>query len=158
MIANGLGRAFMLMVAGTLAAGQALGQAPSRVEAPMPQPGTIFICKVTGVHDGDGPIYCESGVKVRLTAIAARELDGTCTMDHPCPIATAEAATVALQKLVEGQTLRCQATNKTYNRIAAWCWRPDGKEVNCEMVRSGTALHWVKYDPDMRICGGGTSD
>jgi endonuclease YncB( thermonuclease family) len=150
--------ASILAIYAALVSGQAFGQMPSKSATPLPQPGSNFVCEVTGVHDGDGPIYCTTGVKIRLTAVAARELDGTCTAGHPCPAASAEAATQALWRLVQGQTLRCQATNKTYDRIAAWCWRADGKEVNCEMVRSGTALHWVKYDPDMRICGGGTSD
>ena len=158
MAVSNLNRAFVVATVIVLAGGQALGRAPSRLIAPIPQPGSSFTCVVTGVHDGDGPIYCTTGVKIRLTAVAARELDGSCTAGHPCPAASAEAATQALWKLVQGQVLQCRATNKTYDRIAAWCWRPDGKEVNCEMVRSGTALHWVKYDPDMRICGGGTPD
>ncbi|CAN1554623.1 COG1525 Micrococcal nuclease (thermonuclease) homologs [Caulobacteraceae bacterium] len=151
-------RAFGAVALIMLFAGQASGQNQPPPKAEMPQPGSSFSCEVTGVHDGDGPIYCTSGVKIRLSAVAARELDGTCSAGHPCPAASAEDATEALKRLVLGQVLQCRATNKTYDRIAAWCWRSDGKEVNCEMVRSGTALHWVKYDPEMLICGGGTSD
>ena len=132
------------------------GLRPANTPLAIPVMGEIFSCKVEGVHDGDGPIYCDSGLKIRLTAIAARELDGTCTEGHPCPASSAEAATLALTRLVEGQTLTCEATGTTYGRVAAWCWREDGREVNCEMVRSGTALHWVRFDPEMHICGGDT--
>jgi len=124
----------------------------------IPPPGTRFSCSVEGVYDGDGPIYCADGLKIRLTAIAAREVDGSCSSGHPCPDASAEAATEALLSLVGGQILTCEATGETYGRVAAWCWLPDGREVNCEMVRSGTALHWVKFDPEMRMCGAGTPE
>ena len=33
-----------------------------------------------------------------------------------------------------------------------WCWRDDGVELNCAMVKSGTALRWPKYDRERRLC------
>lgn len=114
-----------------------------------------FSCRVTGVHDGDGPIYCASGEKIRLTAVAARELDGTCSSGHPCPEATAEAAKAQLESLVLGQTLRCEQTGTSYQRITAWCWREDGIEINCAMVRSETSSYWRRYDPAGRLCESG---
>ena len=114
--------------------------------------GETFRCKVTGVHDGDGPIYCAEGMKIRLTAVAARELDGSCSPGHPCPSASAEAATEELKRLAIGQTLACEATGTSYGRVTAWCWRADGREINCAMVRSGKAEYWRKFDPDERLC------
>jgi endonuclease YncB( thermonuclease family) len=113
---------------------------------------SVFLCTVTGVHDGDGPIYCAGGPKVRLTAVTARELDGTCSPGHPCPAATAQEARAALDRLTRGRTLRCEQTGTSYKRVTAWCWRADGREINCEMVRSGTAACWRKYDGDRRLC------
>lgn len=114
--------------------------------------GDTFTCTVTGVHDGDGPIYCAEGPKVRLSAIAAREVDGSCIANHPCPSASADDAKAELLRLAGGQTLRCESVGMTYKRVAAWCWRPDGTQVNCAMVESGTVALWPKYDPDGRMC------
>jgi len=58
--------------------------------------GQSFECTPTRVWDGDGPIWCAEGPRVRLSGIAAREMDGTCSAGHPCPKATAEAARDAL--------------------------------------------------------------
>lgn len=55
-----------------------------------------FTCTPTRVWDGDGPIWCEEGPRIRLTGIATRELDGTCREDQPCPDASGERARNAL--------------------------------------------------------------
>lgn len=115
-------------------------------------------CTVTKVHDGDGPIWCaERGpdrkpIKLRLQAVAARELDETCSPGHPCPAASGAAAKRALEQLVLGQTLTYEPTGKSYERVTAWAWREDGTEINCAMVEGNTALPWPKYDPDGRLC------
>lgn len=113
---------------------------------------SLFTCTVVKVHDGDGPIWCAEGPKVRLTAVAARELDGTCSAGHPCPAASGQQARQALWKLARGQVLRCEKTGTSYGRVTAWCWRRDGVELNCAMVRSGTALRWEKFDRQRRMC------
>lgn len=115
-------------------------------------PPNSFTCTVTKVHDGDGPIWCAEGPKVRLHAVAARELDETCSPGHPCPDASGADARRALQKLAGGQRLRCEATGTSYDRITAWCWREDGVELNCAMVKAGQALRWEKFDRDRRMC------
>ena len=40
--------------------------------------GASFTCTPTAVWDGDGPIWCAEGPKIRLAGIAAREIDGEC--------------------------------------------------------------------------------
>lgn len=115
-------------------------------------------CTVTKVHDGDGPIWCaETGpngkpIKLRLQAVAARELDETCSPGHPCPEASGADAKRALQGLAIGHTLSYEPTGTSYERVTAWAWREDGTELNCAMVESKTALPWPKYDPDGRLC------
>lgn len=111
-----------------------------------------FSCTVTRVHDGDGPIWCAEGPKVRLTAIPARELDETCQPGHPCPDASGAAARAELERLVGGQVLTCEKTGTSYHRVTAWCWRADGTELNCAMVKSGKAVVWPKFDPQGRLC------
>ncbi|MEO0499185.1 MAG: nuclease [Pseudomonadota bacterium] len=115
-----------------------------------------FTCHVTRVHDGDGPIHCAEGMKIRLTAIAARELDESCRPGHPCPAASGAAAKARLTALADRQRLSCEQTGISYGRVTAWCWRADGLELGCAMVRSGHALPWPKYDPDDRLCRAGS--
>lgn len=47
--------------------------------------GENFTYTPTHVRDGDGPVWCEEGPRLRLAGIAARELDGSCSQGHPCP-------------------------------------------------------------------------
>lgn len=109
-------------------------------------------CTVVRVHDGDGPIWCAEGPRIRLTAIAARELDESCNPHHPCPAASGASAKAALTKLAMGKVLQCEPTGRSYGRTTAWCWRPDGVELNCAMVQGGWAARWDRYDPDRRMC------
>jgi len=146
---------FAAGVASTLAVmgvAVAIVSAVAPAARPQAQPSSTFTCTVTRVHDGDGPIWCAEGPKVRLTAIAARELDGTCNEGHPCPAASAQAAQQALWRLARGQKLRCEATGMSYKRVTAWCWRQDGVELNCAMVKTGTVLRWEKFDRQQRMC------
>src|SRR3546814_12486686 len=52
------------------------------------------------VWDGVGPIWCKEGAKIRLSGIAAREIDETCKPNHPCPSASGVSARNHLAKLV----------------------------------------------------------
>ena len=59
-----------------------------------------FACTPIHVWDGDGPVWCAEGPRVRLSGIAAREIDGTCRSNQPCPSASAEEARDTLVALV----------------------------------------------------------
>lgn len=122
--------------------------------------GQSFECTPTAVWDGDGPIWCAEGPHIRLSGIAAREMDGTCSPGHPCPDATAEAAKAALadlvgqpvgvsrhgHTLVEGPTMLCQSVGGAGGtRTAAWCVSPRGGDINCAMVQGGFAARWERY-------------
>jgi len=128
--------------------------------------GQTFTCTPTRVWDGDGPVWCAEGPRIRLSGIAAREIDGTCRQGQPCPDASAEASRDALVRLVgepvgrspqghvlvRGPAMRCVAVNGTYERTAAWCVSPKGGDLSCAMVRSGLALRWERFWRDHR-CG-----
>src|SRR3546814_18480435 len=64
--------------------------------------GLIFLCTPTLVADGDGPVWCADGPRIRLAGIAARALDGTCRRRPPCPRAGPTAARNALVALPGG--------------------------------------------------------
>jgi len=127
------------------------------VEAPAGDPND-FPCTVEGVHDGDGPIYCLErdregrNIKIRLSGLAAREIDGTCRPNQPCPDASGEEAKAELLRLSVNRVLRCHREGRSYARTVATCSNGDG-DLSCAMIRSGTALRWERYDPNGRLVG-----
>src|SRR5688500_10052947 len=66
-----------------------------------------FPCTVASITDGDTFRCAETDaggrqLRIRLSGVAARETDGTCRAGHPCPEASAEAATAELDRLASG--------------------------------------------------------
>ncbi|WP_249403901.1 hypothetical protein [Sphingomonas sp. CFBP 13720] len=122
--------------------------------------GRPFMCTPTRVWDGDGPVWCREGPRLRLAGIAAREHDGTCRSNQPCPKASANGARDALVRLlgkpvsrsrqghvlVSGPTLRCVSNGGAgRGRTGAWCVSPTRGDVSCAMVATGTVLRWQRY-------------
>lgn len=127
--------------------------------------GLFFLCTPIAVWDGDGPIWCAEGPRVRVAGIAAREVDGSCRRHHPCPPAAAEDAKGALANLVgtitgrrstghllvSGEPMRCLSDGSARgNRTAAWCELPDGRDLSCAMLASGTVARWDRFWGDRR--------
>ncbi|HZG09408.1 MAG TPA: hypothetical protein VEZ70_10565 [Allosphingosinicella sp.] len=126
----------------------------------MPASGESFTCTPTKLWDGDGPIHCAEGPRVRLSGIAAREMDGTCSPGHPCPEASAHAARDRLAELLGGATgvaakghvevagpaLACRSAGGAGGtRTAAWCVSPSAGDLSCAMLASGTVARWDRY-------------
>lgn len=122
--------------------------------------GQTFECTPTRVWDGDGPVWCAEGPRLRIAGIAARESDGTCRTNQPCPTATAKQARDALvalvgvargtapegHVLVAGPSMTCRSEGSAGGgRTAAWCISPRGGDVSCAMIRTRTALPWPRY-------------
>lgn len=127
--------------------------------------GQAFACTPTHVWDGDGPVWCAEGPRIRLAGIAAREMDGTCRSSQPCPAESAENARDALVELVgkrtgvgaqghilvNGPTMQCVSTGSAGgDRTGAWCVSPRGGDLSCSMVATGTVLRWGRYWNDHR--------
>lgn len=134
--------------------------------APIVAAGQAFTCTPVWVWDGDGPLWCADGPRLRLAGIAAREMDGTCRPGQPCPATSAEAARDALvgllgrpggqsregHVLVSGPALRCVSTGAAGgDRTGAWCVTAAGVDLSCAMIVSGTALRWDRYW-DRHLC------
>ena len=136
---------------------QAFANVPERSEASAEAsevyevPSDRFLCNVSSITDGD-TLRCADGTRVRLHAVAARESDETCKPGHPCPSASAASATAKLAELASGQTLQCEQTGTSYNRVTAVCWNEAHTEINCAMVQSGTTLIWPKFNEQRHIC------
>jgi endonuclease YncB( thermonuclease family) len=122
--------------------------------------GQTFTCTPTHVWDGDGPVWCEEGPRLRIAGIAAREIDGTCRTNQPCPQSSAIEARDALVQilggargtastghvLVSGPMLTCRSEGSAGgNRTAAWCSLPGGADLSCAMIRTRTVLRWDRY-------------
>lgn len=122
--------------------------------------GQSFTCTPTHVWDGDGPVWCAEGPHVRISGIAAREMDGTCRTNQPCPAASATEARDALVGLfggprgtistghivVNGPHLSCRSEGSAGgNRTAAWCRFPSGQDLSCAMLATRTVLRWDRY-------------
>lgn len=123
---------------------------PTAAVQTVPRRATLS-CPVASITDGD-TLRCRDGTRIRLHAVAARETDETCSPGHPCPEATSTAATRELRRLAAGRTLQCEPTGRSYDRITAICWTPQGIEINCAMVRSGTTLVWARFDRQAPLC------
>lgn len=112
-----------------------------------------FICEVVKVHDGDGPLWCQSGQKVRVAGIQAPDFESA----EPCRRPAArrvtymcdDAAAERSQRIVSGLTLNkrliCQPTGKSYQRVVARCTLPDGRSLSCAAIAAGAAVRWDSY-------------
>lgn len=110
-----------------------------------------FTCDVVRVNDGD-TLRCADGVRVRLHAVAAREIDETCSPGHPCPEASAIAAREVLMRLAANRTITCTPIGTSYDRVTAICRNDRGVEINCAMIESGTTVVWDRFNREAPIC------
>lgn len=92
-------------------------------------------CRSPGVTDGD-TIRC-GGERVRIWGLDAPERD--------TPVGP--AATRALAGLTRGQVVTCtqHQASRSHGRLVARCVLPDGRDLACEMIRSGAAQEWVRF-------------
>jgi hypothetical protein len=122
--------------------------------------GSTFTCTPVAVWDGDGPVWCAEGPKVRIAGVAAREMDGTCKSGQPCAAVSAIAARDRLVQLfggtkgslptghvlVHSAPMTCLSEGSAGgSRTAAWCRSSAIGDLSCAVVRSGGAVRWPRY-------------
>lgn len=122
--------------------------------------GTVFTCTPTAVWDGDGPIWCAEGPRIRIAGVAAREMDGSCKTNQPCPDVNATDARDRLVALLGGPKgvlatghirvrsapMRCLSVGSAGGaRTAAWCSSPQFGDLSCAVVKAGGAIRWERY-------------
>jgi endonuclease YncB( thermonuclease family) len=122
--------------------------------------GAAFACTPERLWDGDGPIWCREGPRVRLAGIAAIELGGECRPGHPCPSVDPIASRDHLASLlgdvvgesssghllIDGPPLECVSTGSAGgSRVGAWCRSPRVGDLSCRMVADGMAARWDRY-------------
>lgn len=122
--------------------------------------GTVFICTPTAVWDGDGPVWCAEGPKVRIAGVAAREMDGSCKSNQPCPPVSGTDARDRLVRIfggpkgkrpeghivVRSAPMTCLSEGSARgSRTAAWCKSRSIGDLSCTVVRLGGAVRWPRY-------------
>jgi endonuclease YncB( thermonuclease family) len=139
---------------------------PSDAPAEVVPSGVTFQCTPVAVYDGDGPVWCaERGIKIRIAGVAAREMDGTCRPNQPCPSVDAIDARDRLVRLLGGPrgtlpeghivvraaVMTCRSDGSAGGaRTAAWCTSPTIGDLSCAVVRAGGAVRWPRYWRDHR--------
>jgi len=128
--------------------------------APIVPAGQVFACTPTEVWDGDGPIWCAEGPKIRIAGVAAREIDGSCRQGQPCPPVSGTEARDLLVGLLGGPrgrtddghvivrsaTMTCISEGSAGgSRTAAWCRSPAVGDLSCAVVRDGGAVPWARF-------------
>lgn len=109
-----------------------------------------FTCEVIRVHDGDGPLWCASGEKVRVAGIQAPDFEDAepCKSgraEYVCSNIHARRSQVIVERITLHRTLSCQPIGKSYSRIVARCWFPDGRDLSCAIILAGGAVRWDRY-------------
>jgi endonuclease YncB( thermonuclease family) len=122
--------------------------------------GQTFTCTPTAVWDGDGPIWCAEGPRIRIAGVASREIDESCKPTQPCPSVSGREARDRLVVLfggrkgilatghikVRSEPLKCRSEGSAGgNRTAAWCNSPAFGDLSCAIVRAGGAVRWRRY-------------
>jgi len=118
-----------------------------------------FTCEVTRVHDGDGPLWCRSGQKIRVAGVQAPDFESAAPCRRPdarranytCDNRAARRAQRIMSGLTLGKQLRCQPTGKSYSRIVTRCTLPDGRSLSCAAIASGAAVRWDRYWQQYRM-------
>jgi hypothetical protein len=133
---------------------------PVNAAADVVQRGKTFRCTPVAVYDGDGPIWCAEGPKVRIAGVAAREMDGTCRPNQPCPPISAIDARDRVVRLfggpkgtlpqghiiVRSATMTCLSDGSAGgSRTAAWCTSAAFGDLSCAVLRAGGVLRWPRY-------------
>lgn len=168
------GAAFVGLAVGSAASFSSgiVGAAEPSARSKNSSVGERFTCTPIKLWDGDGPIHCAEGPKIRLAGIAAREVEWTgsemvdagCREGHPCPATSGVAARDHLAGLlsakseavsdllptghvaIEGPALSCTSNGSAGgSRTAAWCVSPRVGDLSCAMVNGGYAARWTKY-------------
>lgn len=138
---------------------------PESDAVPVVSAGRTFTCTPTAVWDGDGPIWCAEGPKIRIAGVAAREIDESCRPGQPCPAVSGLDARDRLVGLfggakgklptghirVRAPVMTCLSEgNAKGDRTAAWCRSPTVGDLSCAVVAAGGAVRWPRYWRDHR--------
>lgn len=113
-----------------------------------------FVCEVIKVHDGDGPLWCAEGIKVRVAGVQAPDFTNAepCRRHrsgYVCDDGAARRSRAVTKRLALHQRLACQPVDRSYGRVVARCRLPDGRSLSCALIAAGAAdrleRYWRRY-------------
>jgi endonuclease YncB( thermonuclease family) len=112
-----------------------------------------IVCVVTHVHDGDGPLWCLSGEKIRVAGIQAPDFESAAPCkraaerrrSYVCDDRAAALSQRIMSGLVFGKRLVCRPVDVSYRRTVARCTLPDGRSLSCAALAAGAAIRWDRY-------------
>jgi endonuclease YncB( thermonuclease family) len=112
-----------------------------------------FVCEVVRVHDGDGPLWCSDGRKVRIAGVQAPDFTSAVPCrdrrraegNYTCSDAKAERSRRSVERLTLHKRLTCRPVDKSYTRVVARCTLPDGRSLSCATIATGAAQRWSAY-------------
>lgn len=110
----------------------------------------ILLCLVIRVTDAD-TIVCADQTRIRIAAINAREKDGACAPNAPCPAMRHTQAKPIVERMALGKTIRCRKVGMSHRRVVADCVLPDGRNLGCAIVATGAASWWPSYATRYRM-------
>lgn len=114
---------------------------------------SLFSCTVTRVHDGDGPLWCSNGIKVRIAGVQAPDFESAepchrhsaSRANYTCDDAAADRSRQIVERIVLHQTMNCQPMGTSYKRVVARCTLADGRSLSCAVIAAGAAVRWDRY-------------
>jgi len=112
-----------------------------------------FPCTVTRIHDGDGPLWCSNGVKVRIAGVQAPDFESAepcrrgdaSRANYTCDDAKAARSRQIVERIVLHQTMNCEPMGMSYKRVVARCTLADGRSLSCAVIAAGAAVRWDRY-------------
>ena len=112
-----------------------------------------FPCTVSRVHDGDGPLWCSNGIKVRIAGVQAPDFESaepcrrhdTSRANYTCDDASADRSRRIVERIVLHRTMICQPMGMSYKRVVARCTLADGRSLSCAAIAAGAAARWDRY-------------
>lgn len=87
-----------------------------------------LLCIVVGVHDGDGPLWRRSGVKIRVASVQTPDFDSAAPCRRPasqrrayvCDNRAAKRSRQIMERLTFGKRLTGKPVGTSYRRVVAW--------------------------------------
>ena len=118
-----------------------------------------FTCVVVRIHDGDGPLWCANGIKVRIAGVQAPDYEDaepcrrrdTSWANYTCDNAAANRSQQIVERLVLRQIMTCQPVGMSYARVVARCKLADGRSLSCAVIAAGAATRWDRYWRQYRL-------
>ncbi|ODP39291.1 thermonuclease family protein [Sphingomonas turrisvirgatae] len=118
--------------------------------------GQSFTCTVIRVHDGDGPLHCREGMKIRIAGVQAVDFESAspCRERKPgyvCDDRRAQAAQRITAGLTLNKRLTCTSVGRSYDRVVARCWLSDNRSLSCAVIARGAATRWESFWREYRM-------